>query len=190
MNTVVRRWIRKQGVKKLVFLSIFVLVALAYIISPLIALACGNGNGNGGGNNNSSSSSSNAQATATPSGQKQTVLIDSGVYLINKHSIQKTSIAFLQVVGPDHKPITLSQYQQLLQYAATPKKSPVLVRIEVVLLNQSLSNGVFTQGQFITKVVGNKSFGTVVVTTDTKQQLIANPSTKIPLRVPNSSNPN
>ena len=43
--------IRELGIRKIVFLSIFGLVALAYLATPLMALACP-GAGDGGGNNN------------------------------------------------------------------------------------------------------------------------------------------
>ncbi len=47
MNT---SWIQKLGIKKIVFLSIFGLVALAYIASPLVALAACPGAANNQGN--------------------------------------------------------------------------------------------------------------------------------------------
>ena len=50
--------IRKLGIKKIIFLSLFGLIALAYTATPLIALACpgANNNGDNGGNNNNAGS--------------------------------------------------------------------------------------------------------------------------------------
>jgi len=195
-KTVSPDWLRKFGVKKFVLLSIFALVVLAYVITPLIALACdGNNNDNG---NNSSSDGQAQQATKQQAKKQQakkkktikktnTTLIDSGILLVNKQSIQKTNIAFLQIVGPDHKALTLSQYQQLVQYAATSGRAAVQVRVKIALFNQPILNGVFTQGQFLTQLVGNKPIGEIVVTTDNKQKLIASPTTPIPLRTPGST---
>ncbi|HEY4035781.1 MAG TPA: hypothetical protein VGL94_17630 [Ktedonobacteraceae bacterium] len=193
-NTAFPAWIRKFGVKKFVLLSIFALVALAYIVTPLIALAC-DGNNN---NNNNGGGSSDAQAIRKSQNRPKpkpkpkpnkgnSTLIDTGILLINKQSIQKTNIAFLQVVGRDHKALTLSQYQQLVQYAATPGKAAVLVRVEIALFNQPILNGVFIQGQFLTKLVDNKPTGEIVVTTDNKHRIVASPTTPIPLRIPGST---
>ncbi|HEY4036413.1 MAG TPA: hypothetical protein VGL94_20845 [Ktedonobacteraceae bacterium] len=194
-NTAFTAWIRKLGVKKFALLSIFALVALAYIVTPLIALACDGNNNNNGGGNSSSDGKNNSLKNPTPTPgprrkrppKTNSTLIDSGILLINKQSIQKTNIAFLQVVGPDHKALTLSQYQQLVQYAATPGKAAVLVRVEMALFNQPILNGVFTQGQFLTKLVNNKPIGELIVTTDNKQKLVASPTTPIPLRIPGST---
>jgi hypothetical protein len=196
-NTAFPDWIRKLGVKKFVLLSVFALVALAYIVTPLIALACdGNNNNNGNGNSNSNSNGQVVKRSPKRSPKPKpkpkpntgnSTLIDTGILLVNKQSVQKTNIAFFQVVGPDHKALTLSQYQQLVQYAATPGKAAVLVRVELALFNQPILNGVFTQGQFLTKLVNNKPIGEIVVTTDNKQKLVASPTTPIPLRIPGST---
>lgn len=201
MTTVFREWIQKLGFKRLVFLALLGLVTLAYIASPLIALAACPQNGNPGGNpgkTRGSTSTSNGNVPQVTVTVAQSIRIDSGVYLVSGHTFQRASIAFLQIVGPDSKPITLTQYQQLLRYAATPKISPVKVRIEVSLLNKVT---LFTQGQFITRTLANKPFGAVIVTTDNRQQLVAiaqqssatpspNPNSPIILRVPSSNIPN
>jgi hypothetical protein len=186
-NTAFPAWIRKLGVKKFVLLSIFALVALAYIVTPLIALACGGNNDGQGGGNTSDQSQNAPKQKPKPKPKTNSTLIDTGILLVNKHSVQETNIAFFQVVGPDHKPITLSQYQQLVQYTATPGKAAVQVRIEIALFNQPILNGVFTQGQFLTKLVNNKPIGEIIVTTDNKQKLVASPTTPIPLRIPGST---
>ncbi len=58
MKSIFLAKIRELGIKKVVFLSIFGLVALAYIATPLIALACPGAN-NGGGQASSSDNNNN-----------------------------------------------------------------------------------------------------------------------------------
>ncbi len=178
MNTIFLSRIRKLAVKQIVFLAIFGLVALAYIASPLIALAvspnannnnhqqnaqrrgiksvddsnnssdsnnnnncnceeddndhnnckcCKNDDDHNNCNNNNNGNNNNQGNTDRRSSQ-----IDAGIFVINGQSIQKRSIAFLQIVDNTQKPLTPSQYQNLLTFAARPGTSPLPVRVEFV----------------------------------------------------------